>query len=174
MSLWTEFFRSLSQPEYVHILLNPLPVYGLAAGLFALLVAALARSRPGQSLALVLILLGAVSAWPVMKYGHAGYDRVYSMSNDTAQKWLNWHMHLGETLVWIDAAAAALAAIALLATWRFERFRRLAVVLTAIVALAGLGFGGFVGFVGGKIRHSEFRSGPPPAWANTKSDDDED
>jgi len=30
-----------------------------------------------------------------------------------------------------------------------------------------LGLGGLAAFAGGKIRHSEFRNGPPPAWADT-------
>ena len=159
MSLWTEFFHGLREPEYVHVLVNPLPVYGLAAGLFALLVAQLARNRGAQALALLLIFVGASSAWLAAYYGSAGYDRVYSMSNDAAQKWLNWHAHLADALVWTDTAVAAFAAVALLAMWKSPRFLRLAVVLATIVALAGLGLGSFVGFVGGKIRHSEFRSG---------------
>lgn len=27
------FFQAIRQPEYVHVLLNPLPIYGLIAGL---------------------------------------------------------------------------------------------------------------------------------------------
>ena len=30
------FFRALGQPEYVHTLLNPLPIYGLTVALLAL------------------------------------------------------------------------------------------------------------------------------------------
>ena len=32
--------------------------------------------------------------------------------------------------------------------------------------------GGFLAFVGGKIRHPEFRQGPPPAWAHTTPAED--
>ena len=39
------FLKGLEQPEYVHVLLNPLPVYGLALGLVALTIA-LALRRP--------------------------------------------------------------------------------------------------------------------------------
>jgi len=31
--------RDLQQPEYLHVLLNPLPVYGLAIALFGLIAA---------------------------------------------------------------------------------------------------------------------------------------
>ena len=40
--------RDLRQPEYIHVLLNPVPVYGLAAGLIGLLVAICQRSREGM------------------------------------------------------------------------------------------------------------------------------
>lgn len=172
MSLWIEFVRALREPEYVHVLLNPLPVYGLAAGLFALLAAALARNRGAQALALLLIFVGALTVWPAAHFGESGYDRVSSMSNAAAQKWLNWHMHLADKLVWVDTAAAVVAFLALLVLWRAPRFQRTALILTALVALGGLGLGALVGYAGGKVRHSEFRSQPPPAWANTAGDDD--
>ena len=38
-------------PEYVHVLLNPLPVYGLGMGVLALCAGLLARSRQVQLLA---------------------------------------------------------------------------------------------------------------------------
>ncbi len=40
--------RDLRQPEYIHVLINPLPVYGLAMGLLGLIVAFFLRSRPAQ------------------------------------------------------------------------------------------------------------------------------
>jgi hypothetical protein len=40
--------RDLRQPEYIHVLLNPLPVYGLLAGLIALLIAILWHSRAAK------------------------------------------------------------------------------------------------------------------------------
>jgi hypothetical protein len=49
MSFFQTFLQDLSQPEYVHVLINPLPVYGLAMGVFALLIAFIARSRRAPS-----------------------------------------------------------------------------------------------------------------------------
>lgn len=171
-SLWTEILAALRQPEYVHVLLNPLPIYGLAAGVFSLALALLARNRGAQAAALVLILLTAASAGPVAHYGGAAYDRVYSMSDATAQKWLNWHAYLADRIVWAYYLAAALAATALIGLWKSPRVHRWALPLTAALAVVALGLGGFLAFVGGKIRHSEFRQGPPPAWAHTAPDED--
>jgi glucan phosphoethanolaminetransferase (alkaline phosphatase superfamily) len=171
-SLWSEFLRELHQPEYVHVLLNPLPVYGLALALLALALALIFRSREAQAVALILIVIAAASAWPVAYFGSAGYDRVYSMSDESAQKWLNWHAYLADRIVWAHSTAAVLAAAALAALWRFTRWQRLALVLTIAAALIAVSLGGFLGYVGGKIRHAEFRHAPPPAWAHTEPDGD--
>ena len=40
--------RDLRQPEYIHVLINPVPVYGLAVALIGLVIAILLRSRSGQ------------------------------------------------------------------------------------------------------------------------------
>ena len=39
------FLRGLRQPEYVHVLLNPLPVYGLLISWIALIAALISKSR---------------------------------------------------------------------------------------------------------------------------------
>jgi len=171
-ALWTDFVAALRQPEYVHVLLNPLPIYGLAAGFLSLVAALLARSRGGQAIALGLILLSALSAWPVAHFGEAAYDRVYAMSNGEAQKWLNWHAHLADGIVWAYYATAALGAAALAGLWKYPRLHRWALPLTAAGAVVALGFGGFLAYAGGKVRHAEFRHGPPPAWAHTTPDED--
>lgn len=170
--LWTEFVAALRQPEYVHVLLNPLPIYGLVAGVFSLVLALVTRSRGGQAIALIVILLAAASAWLVAHFGRAGYDRVYAMSNDAAQKWLNWHQYLADRIVWAYYAAAAFSAVTLLGLWKFPRLHRPALTLSLVAAVAALSLGGFLSFVGGKIRHPEFRHGDPPAWAHTTADQD--
>ena len=40
--------RDLRQPEYIHVLLNPLPVYGLLIGLIGLVLALILKSRRAQ------------------------------------------------------------------------------------------------------------------------------
>lgn len=170
--LWTEFLAALRQPEYLHVVLHPLPIYGLAAGVFSLVVALLARSRSGQAIALLLMLLTASAAWPVAHFGREAYDRVYALSNDPAQKWLNWHEHLAGRIVWGFYATAALAAATLLGHWKSPRLHRVALPLVLVAALVALSLSGFLAFVGGKIRHSEFRNGPPPVWADTAADHD--
>ena len=48
--------RDLQRPEYLHVLINPLPVYGLAIALFGLMAAIYLGTRGGQITALRLKL----------------------------------------------------------------------------------------------------------------------
>ena len=90
--LWESILAHLKQPEYVHVLLNPLPIYGLALGGLALVIAMILRNRRAQITALILILIGAGSTIPVVHYGDAGYDVIESeMSSDQADAWLDAH-----------------------------------------------------------------------------------
>jgi hypothetical protein len=168
--LWAEFRAALGQPEYIHVLLNPLPIYGLAVAVAGLAAALLTGRRGAQAIALILIALTAASAGPAAHFGHQGYDRVYSLSDAPAQKWLNWHAHLAERIVWLYYAAAAIACLAAAALRRPSGLQRPLGLIALAAALAALAGGAFLGFVGGKIRHSEFRDSAPPAWANTSDD----
>ena len=43
------FLKGLEQPEYIHVLINPLPVYGLAMGVIGLIIGLVLRSREAPS-----------------------------------------------------------------------------------------------------------------------------
>ena len=57
MDLLTRLSR---QPEYIHVLINPLPIYGLSMGLLGLLIALFLRNRGAQIATLVIVLISAV------------------------------------------------------------------------------------------------------------------
>jgi D-alanyl-D-alanine dipeptidase len=71
------FLRGLRQPEYVHVLLNPLPVYGLLISWIALIAALISKSRRAHIVTLILVFITSISAWPVYEFGEEGYDRVW-------------------------------------------------------------------------------------------------
>src|SRR5947208_13600980 len=74
--------RDFRQPEYIHVLLNPLPVYGLLVGLIGLVLALILKSRRAQIATLTLVMISAASAWPVYEFVQKGYDRVLSMTDE--------------------------------------------------------------------------------------------
>lgn len=154
--------RDLRQPEYLHVLLNPLPVYGLGAGLVALIAALLLRSRAAQLTALLIILITSAAAFPVAYLGHQAYDRVLSMTDDPGRAWLDEHQDRGDDLVWFFYALAALSAAAMLLPRKWPRAATPLTVATLLLSILCLGLGGYIGYAGGKIRHREFRNTPPP------------
>src|SRR5713101_1918227 len=105
------FFQHLNSPEYMHVLLNPVPVYGLAIGLVGLLLAIIARSRTAIVIALVLVFLSGLSAWPTYHYGEAAYDRMKTPGDPVGDQWLVKHMTLGEKLIGAFYVLAGLAIV---------------------------------------------------------------
>src|ERR1700710_2411739 len=98
--------RDLRQPEYVHTLLNPLPIYGLGIALLGLIAALIFRSRGGQVTALALVFLCAASAWPVIHYGHAAYDHVLTLTDDDGRAWMDAHQERADQLMYFFYALA--------------------------------------------------------------------
>src|SRR5450759_1659669 len=62
------------KPEYIHVLINPLPGYGLGIGVAVLLAGYLFKQRPLRVAGLVIVAVCAASAWPVLYFGQHGYN----------------------------------------------------------------------------------------------------
>ncbi len=159
-------WQHIGDPEYLHVLLNPLPVYGLAMGVLALLVALISRSRAARLTALMIIFVSALAAWPVYEKGEAAYDRVLSMSDEQGGIWLKEHMRRAEKLIYVFYSVAALAAIAALAEWKIPRAAVPLGIATLMLASSNLGVGAYIGYAGGHVRHKEFRFEPAPEVKN--------
>jgi len=157
------FLKDLSQPEYIHVLINPLPVYGLTMGVIGLIIALMQRSRSAQIATLGLIVLSGAIAWPVVHYGEEAYDRVLSMSDDQGQAWLKVHEHRADKLAWSFYVLAGVAAVAIFAPMKWPKSTRALTIFTLLLSFVVLGFGGYIAHAGGKIRHREFRNEPAPA-----------
>src|SRR6267142_565462 len=134
--------QDLSQPEYIHVLIQ--------------------RSRSAQVATLALILVSGAIAWPVVHYGEEGYDRVLSMSDDQGQAWLKVHEHRADELAWSFYVLAGLAAVAIFAPMKWPKTATALALVTLLCSFAVLGIGGYIAHAGGKIRHREFRNSPAP------------
>jgi len=154
--------RDLRQPEYIHVLLNPLPVYGLLVGWVGLVIGLALRSRCAQIATLSLVLLSSISAWPVYEFGQQGYDRVLSMTDEAGEAWLDEHMHRAENLIWVFYALAALSAFAIAAPIKWPRSSVPLAVAVILLGAVTLGNGAYIAYAGGRVRHREFRNEPPP------------
>jgi hypothetical protein len=154
--------RDLRQPEYIHVLINPLPVYGLAMGLLGLIVAFFLKSRRAQIVTLIIVLIAAASAWPTFIYGKQAKDPVLSMENEVGQAWLEEHEDRAEDLIWFYYGLAVLSAVALVAPRKWPRSGTPLCLAVILLGAVTLGSGSYIAYAGGKIRHREFRNVLPP------------
>jgi len=156
------FLRSLRQPEYVHVLLNPLPVYGLLVSWIALIVALISKSRRALVVTLILVFITSISAWPTFEFGEEGYDRVLAMTDDDGHAWLDEHQHRAQQLIYLFYALAALSATAIIIPLRWPKSSVPLAIVVVLLGASTLGSGCYIAYAGGKIRHREFRNEPPP------------
>ncbi len=64
----TTLWQSVLDPEYAHLLMESLPLYGLAFGVTLLIVAYVVNERKCRMLALGLIFLSCASVWPYLDF----------------------------------------------------------------------------------------------------------
>ncbi len=154
----------LKQPEYVHVLLNPLPIYGIALGIVALAVSMIARNRRAHVTALIILLIGAGSTIPVVYFGNEGYDVIDSQlsDNDQADAWLDAHgQRAMEAMPWFYLLIA-LTLAALFVPWKWPKTHLNHNSHALLFAVVDFGLAGWIGYAGGQAMHREFRSGMPP------------
>lgn len=157
-------------PEYVHVLLNPLPVYGLAIGVVALAIALLARSKPTRTGALVIVIVCSAAAWPVAHYGHNAYERVRQISDEQGRQRLDQHMERADKLIYAFYATVLLGVATLAGQRKFPKAAVPLAIATLVVGGASFAGGVWISKAGGQIRHPEFRGagGAQPPTGHTE------
>jgi hypothetical protein len=147
----------LQKPEYIHVVLNHLPIYGTILGALALVISLVLRSRAAQVTALTITLVAAASAYPVFISGQRAYKAIRGMSDDTGAEWLDEHMDRAEKTIGAFYFLAALALAGLLVPIRWPRSAMLFAALTLVVAILCSGIAVYIAQAGGRVRHPEFR-----------------
>ncbi len=155
------FLQNLRQPEYVHVLLNHLPLTGLFAAVTGLIAALVMRNRAAILLGMGLVSLFSLSAWPVSGYGGQAYDRVYSMADKDGDAYLSHHKELADHWIILYYVTAAVGVAGMLAAWKWPGTLWPFALALVLLSLASLVAGGVIAEVGGKVRHTEFRVGKP-------------
>ncbi len=164
------FSKLFQQPEYLHILLNHIPITGLFIALGFLLAGVCIRKRFMLGAALVAVALLSLSVWPVAHYGERAFDRVLSMSDDAGGQYLRYHQELADRWIFLFYATSAAAAAGLIIAWKRPRYLTPAAIVVTVLAACSLIAGAVIADYGGKVRHPEFRNGPPPILRRATGD----
>ena len=149
----------LQKPEYLHVLLNHLPIVGLAVAALTLVVALVVRSRGAVLGSLVLVAVMAASAWPVIQSGESAYNRIRAISDSESASLLKQHMLLADRWAWLYYLTALAAAVGIAVVWKRPAKLRLAGIPVVALAVASLMTGALIAKLGGDVRHAEVRPG---------------
>lgn len=156
------FSQLFRQPEYLHVLLHPLPIWGLVTGVLGLAIALFLRSRSAEIATLAIILVSALSAVPVFLLGGQAEDRVEGIVDDVGREWLQEHERRGGQVIYAFYVLAAATALALIAPVKWPKSAATLAALVLVLSIITIALGGYVAKAGGQIRHREFRTGPLP------------
>ncbi|MPN30006.1 hypothetical protein SDC9_177463 [bioreactor metagenome] len=149
----------LHRPEYLHVILNHLPVVGLGVSSIALLIAVLAKSRGATIGCLLLVAIMAASVWPVTETGESAYNRIRAVADPVGATLLKKHMATADKWAWLFYVTALAAAAGLFVAWKRPRFTNIAAALILALSIASLTAGIAMAQIGGEVRHPEFRPG---------------
>src|SRR6266478_4906428 len=152
----------LKKPEYIHVVLNHLPIYGSILGALALAISLVLRSRAAQITALVITLVAGASAYPVFVTGQRAYKAIRSMADDTGAEVLDEHMDRAEKTIGVFYFLAALAVAGLIVPIKWPKFAVPLAALTLAMTILCSGIAIYIAQAGGQVRHPEFRPGETP------------
>ena len=156
----------INKPEYIHVVLNHLPIYGTMLGAFALAISLLLRSRAAQITALILTLIAGASAFPVFVTGQRAYKTIRGVSDDAGADWLDEHMDRAEKTIGAFYFLAALAIAGLLVPIKWPKSAVPLAALTLVAAVLCFGIAVYIAQPGGRVRHPEFRPSETPTPAS--------
>lgn len=152
----------LADPAYRHMLLNHVPIVGLALALLVLLGGLAARQAAVQFTGLALVALTAGAAWPVAQYGDAAYPAIYDGLDGHGRAWLDHHAAVAETWLPVMYATTLAALGGIVAALFRQAMLRWACIVVLLLACASLAGAVLAGKAGGQVQHPEFRLTDPP------------
>jgi len=159
----TELWFEISEnPAYRHILLNHLPITGLAVSACVLAWAIWENRWRSLVFGLLLCLATSASGILVMQSGDAAYPFLFDQLDGAGQAWLDDHVALAERWGRALPTNALLATIALGIGARRASLRRYASAVVLCTTLGSLAAASVIATAGGQVRHSEFRFSSAP------------
>ena len=150
------------QPEYMHVLLHPLPVIGLAVAVVGLILGLIFKGQGIVTMALLLVVLTSGSAYFVYQSGVGAEQRLEDTMDKESKGWLHEHEERAEFAIYLYYVTAFVALAAMIMRPIMPGFSRGATWATLALACFSILAGGWIGFAGGRIAHPELRDVPAP------------
>lgn len=111
----TTLWQSICDPEYLHLLLEPLPLYGLGIGLTFLIVSFMFGEVKSRLLALGIICVSCASVWPYIDLRDKATPRILATRSPDFAPLIQEQTQRRKDWAWPYYAMTLFSAIALLA-----------------------------------------------------------
>jgi hypothetical protein len=145
---------------HVHLLLNHAPLFGVAFGLFFLLMGILKHSETMRLSAVTLFTLSALLTLPVFFTGESAEGAVEHMPGVT-KAIIETHEDAANIAIWSMVILGAVSIVALRYPAKHLKLPAKLVGLVALLAIVSISLIGRTAYLGGQIRHTEVRGGIP-------------
>ncbi|MBX7211788.1 MAG: hypothetical protein K1X78_26015 [Verrucomicrobiaceae bacterium] len=115
--MWREalnLWQTVRDPEYAHLLLESLPLFGIAAGLVFLCGSLLFRENKSRLLALLLVCVSSGSVWPYVELREKAQARVIAMHDPSFAPLIREQTSRRKDTAWAFYAMSVISGLALL------------------------------------------------------------
>ena len=131
----TDLWQSVRDPQYAHLLLESLPLYGLGIGLTFLIMAFLVGEKKTRLLALAVIALSCASVWPYLSFLLKATPRILATRPVSFGQMIEKQTQLRQDTAWVYYLVTGISLLAMALTKsRYVRHGILAVVVSGVLA----------------------------------------
>jgi hypothetical protein len=110
----TNLWQSVRDPEYAHLLMEPLPLYGLAFGVTLLVIAFVVNESKSRLLALGIIFISCASVWPYLDFRLKATPRILATRAVEYGPIIQEQTQLRQDTAWAYYTMAAVTLIAMI------------------------------------------------------------
>jgi hypothetical protein len=142
---------------YLHLALNHIPVLGSLFGFLILLIGILKRSRDIKNIGLLMFVISALVAIPVLESGEAAPKIVKELPGVT-HAYIHTHAGSAKIAFYAVEALGGLSLLGLLLSLRSKGTPNWLVLLCFAVSMPVVGSMLYTANLGGQIRHIEIRA----------------
>jgi hypothetical protein len=143
---------------HLHLLFNHLPILGTLFGLLILMSGFLVRNNAVKRTALGIFVLSALCAIPAFLTGEGAEEIVESLPGVT-ETLVEAHADLADIFLWVVGGLGLLSLVTFFADLKAQKIAPILYGITFAAAVGTMILAQQVGSTGGKIRHTEIRSG---------------
>lgn len=136
--MWQELltlWQAVRDPEYAHLLLESLPLYGIGIGLLFLFATLAARENKCRLLALFVVCVSSASVWPYNALREQAQPRILATHEPAYGPLIREQTQRRASTGWIYHSVAIISGLALLLGWTGRG--RFLLFFTVVAATAG-------------------------------------